>query len=260
MYNRRVARDITELAPIPADERVAYGNDPNQFFDVWRSRRTSTLGAAVMIHGGFWRARYDLLHVSHMCEALAQTGIATVSLEYRRVGNAGGGWPGTFEDVVAGFKAAVKFLGALKTIVLGHSAGGHLALRIASEPLPIHGVVALAPVADLREAYKLHLGNDAVVKFLGGTPEKIPAIYDEACPSKHASNGWLVLFHGTADDTVPFNLSRRFVEARSRDVGRRTLFLLPGADHFALIDPESTAWPFVKEKVDELLRLRYGGA
>ena len=253
-------RDITDVAPIPADERVAYGDDANQFFDVWRPKGRPPQGAAVVIHGGFWRARYDLAHVSHMCEALARGGVATASLEYRRVGNAGGGWPGTFEDVVAGFTVAAKYLGAAKTIVLGHSAGGHLALRVASEPLAIHGVVALAPVADLRAAYDLQLSNDAVAEFLGGTPQQIPDVYDAACPTKHASNSWLLLLHGTGDDTVPFSLSRSFVEARSRDVGRRTLFPLPGTGHFALIDPESPAWPFVKDKVDELLRLGYGGA
>lgn len=254
-----MARDITELPPTKADERVAYGEDANQLFDVWRPKGKPARGAAVVIHGGFWRAKYDLLHASHMCAALAREGVAVASLEYRRVGNPGGGWPGTFDDVVAGFKAAAKFLGSTKTIAIGHSAGGHLALRIASEPLPIHGVVALAPVADLRMAYELHLSNDAVVEFLGGTPAEIPAVYDEACPSKHASSSWLVLLHGAADDIVPITVSRSFVEARSRDVGRRTLRSLPDTDHFALIDPESKAWSFVKEKVDELLRLGYGG-
>jgi acetyl esterase/lipase len=246
-------RDITELPPIPADERIAYGKDANQFFDVWRPMGKPARGAAVVIHGGFWRARYDLQHVSHMCEALARGDVATASLEYRRVGNPGGGWPGTFHDVVAGFNAASKFLGAEKTIVIGHSAGGHLALRMASEPLPIRGVVALAPVADLRMAYERHLSNDAVVEFLGGTPEEIPAVYDEACPSKHASDVQRALIHGVKDQIVPMNLSMNYVEARLLQAEPVTLFPA-GSDHFALIDPESTAWPTVMEVVDNLLR------
>src|SRR4051812_29836386 len=205
-----MARDITEIPPIRADERIAYGGDVNQFFDVWRPRG-KPMGAAVVIHGGFWRAKYDLSHASHMCTGFARGGFATASLEYRRVGNPGGGWPGTFDDVVAGFSAASKFLGAEKTIVIGHSAGGHLALRIASKPLPIHGVVALAPVADLRMAYDLHLSNDAVVEFLGGTPDQIPAIYDEACPMKHTSNVRRALIHGVKDQIVPMNLSMNYV-------------------------------------------------
>src|SRR4051794_40004016 len=104
-----MARDITEIPPIQADGRIAYGKDGNQFFDVWRPKGNPARGAAVVIHGGFWRARYDLLHASHMSSALARGGVATASLEYRRVGNPGGGWPGTFEDIVAGFTAAARY-------------------------------------------------------------------------------------------------------------------------------------------------------
>jgi dipeptidyl aminopeptidase/acylaminoacyl peptidase len=251
LYNRRMPRDITEVPPIPADERIAYGKDANQFFDVWRPGG-KPMGAAVVIHGGFWRAKYDLSHASHMCAAFARGGFATANLEYRRVGNPGGGWPGTFEDVVAGFKAAAKFLAAEKTIVIGHSAGGHLALRLASEALSVDGVVALAPLADLRVAYKLHLSKDAVVEFLGGIPEEIPAVYDNACPSQHASRVRRVLIHGVNDDIVPMQLSVNYVEARSREMERVSLFPA-GADHFALIDPESAAWPVVMETVDEMV-------
>src|SRR4051812_21307607 len=91
LYKRRVARDITEIPPIQADGRIAYGKDGNQFFDVWRPKGNPARGAAVVIHGRFWRARYDLLHASHMSSALARGGVATASLEYRRVGNPGGG-------------------------------------------------------------------------------------------------------------------------------------------------------------------------
>jgi acetyl esterase/lipase len=249
-----MARDVSEIPPIVADERIAYGKDEaNQFFDLWRPMGKPTRGAAIVIHGGFWRAKYDLSHASHMCAALARAGIATASLEYRRVGNPGGGWPGTFEDVVAGYNAAAKFLGATKAIAIGHSAGGHLALRMASEAVQMNGVVALAPVADLRAAYELHLSNDAVVEFLGGTPGLIPTIYDDACASKHASKVQRILVHGTADEVVPLNLSVQFMQARSLDVRRATLVSIPGADHMELIDPESTAWPIVMEAVGELL-------
>jgi acetyl esterase/lipase len=88
-----MSRDITSLPPIAADERVTFGTDPSQFFDGWVPRDAPARGAAIMIHGGFWRARYDLTHASHLCVALAANGIAVVSLEYRRVGD-GGGWRG----------------------------------------------------------------------------------------------------------------------------------------------------------------------
>ena len=89
---------------------------------------------------------------------------------------------------MAGVKAASERLGRAP-VVIGHSAGGHLALRLASEPVPLKAVVALAPVADLRLAYELNLSNGAVVEFLGGTPEAMPGRYDEACASSHAVVG-----------------------------------------------------------------------
>jgi len=245
-----MSRDITALPPLPADRRVAYGADPDQFFDVFEVQG-SRRGAAVMVHGGFWRARYDLAHASHLCAAVARQGIATASLEYRRVGN-GGGWPATLEDVIAGTRAAAAHLGSVP-VVLGHSAGGHLALRVASEPLEIRGVVALAPVADLRFCYDLHLSHDAVAEFLGATPAERPDLYDAACPSRHASSAVRILLHGADDIVVPIALSRAYLGARSGDAARPQLVELPGAGHFDLIDPESPAWPVVLENVLRLL-------
>ena len=91
---------------------------------------------AIVIHGGFWRVEYGLDHIGHLCRELARQGIASWSLEYRRVGNPGGGWPNTFRDVVSGFKAArVRFADPANVVVIGHSAGGHLALRLAFDEL-----------------------------------------------------------------------------------------------------------------------------
>src|SRR5215831_12973469 len=128
--------DILTLPPPPADTRISYGTDPNQFADL-RLPKTKGLFSVVMnIHGGFWRAKYDLSHAGHLCAALTSKGLATWNLEYRRVGNAGGGWPGTFEDLLLG----VKFLESIawkyrldlkRMVVLGHSAGGQLALCLA---------------------------------------------------------------------------------------------------------------------------------
>ena len=235
-------------API---ERVSYGDDPNQFFELWRPEETP-IGVAVMIHGGFWRAKYDLGHANPFCAALAAKGIATANLEYRRTGQIGGGWPGSFEDVVAGVRAASERLGGTP-VVIGHSAGGHLALRLASEPVPLRAVVALAPVADLRLAYKLNLSNGAVAEFLGATPESAPERYDEACPSKRASSVPRVLVHGTDDEDVPIAISRAFVEARCNDPVPPTLIEIPDAKHMDLIDPESSAGAKVIEIVLQLV-------
>ena len=119
-----MSRDITAIPPVAADRRVRYGEAPAQFYDLFLPKHEPVRGLAVMIHGGFWRARYDLTHASHLCAALARGGMAVANVEYRRVGESGGGWPGTFQDVLSFFDAAVaEFPGPV--VVLGHSAGGH---------------------------------------------------------------------------------------------------------------------------------------
>ena len=246
-----MSRDITAIPPVPANRRVHYGDEPAQYFDLYLPATQPVRGAAMMIHGGFWRARYDLLHASHLCAALAANGVAVANLEYRRVGEPGGGWPGTFHDVIAGFESVQKDLGS-QVVVLGHSAGGHLALRLAVDRDPL-GVVALAPVADLRRAYELNLSNGAVVEFLGGSPASAPDFYRDADAISHKSAVGRILLHGTQDDTVPIELSRNFVAARAGDPGEVQLRAIENTGHFEFIDPESLEWSVVLETVKAFL-------
>jgi pimeloyl-ACP methyl ester carboxylesterase len=231
-------------------ERITYGSDPNQFFELWHPER-APVGFAAFVHGGFWRVKYDLSHASRFCAALAARGVITANLEYRRVGQPGGGWPGTFEDVVAGVRAACEHLGD-EPVVIGHSAGGHLALRLASEPVPLKAVVALAPVADLRFAYELNLSKGAVVEFLGGTPDEISSRYDEACASTHASSTHRQIVHGTKDEDVPIDIARSFAWTRLNDRDPPRLLEIPDAGHMDLIDPESLAGCIVLDLVTRL--------
>ena len=97
------AEDILSQPPPAPDERVAYGTDPNQFLEVRSPHGKGPYPALLNIHGGFWRAKYDLAHTGHLCEAVRAAGVATFNIEYRRVGNAGGGWPGTFDDIRAAY-------------------------------------------------------------------------------------------------------------------------------------------------------------
>ena len=205
-----------------------------------------------MLHGGFWRAKYDLTHASHLCAALAATGITTANLEYRRVGN-GGGWPATFDDILAGVQNVTEAFGE-PPLVIGHSAGGHLALLLAAHSPALKAVLALAPVADLQLAYALHLSNNAVADFLGGTPVQAPAAYTAADPVLHSAAVRRVLLHGTDDDVVPLALSKSFLEKRRADTGTVELIELPKAGHMDLIDPESPAWETVLDSVQGLLR------
>jgi acetyl esterase/lipase len=197
---------------------------------------------AVMIHGGFWRVRYGLDHAAAFCSALAAAGFAVANLEYRRVGEPGGGWPGTLQDVKAGVAfardRAAEFGGdAAHTVVLGHSAGGHLALWVAAEIAGLTRAIGLGAVANLPLAFALSLSNCAVGEFLGGTPEEVPERYVEADPAR-PSEVPRVLIHGDADDIVPVCLARQFAAPAGR-------IEIPGGDHFAVIDPARAAWKVV---------------
>src|SRR5262249_6327172 len=158
------------------------------------------------------RAKYDLQHAGALCAALTAKGVATANLEYRRVGNSGGGWPGTFSDLRAAYEYLTQNGGkynfdAKRVAVMGHSAGGQLALCLAAHESGIQAALSLAGVVDLQRAYTLHLSHDAVVEFLGGTPAEVPDHYREADPMKLAMAARQWLIHGTEDDTVPVEFS-----------------------------------------------------
>ena len=275
--------DILSKTPPPADARIAYGSDPHQFGDLRipkgpdhyptatevipsepvpaRGRRGRVEGPAsplaIVIHGGFWRARYDLVHAGHLCAALTKAGIATWNLEYRRVGDSGGGWPGSLQDIAAAVRfvprlAKLAPLDTRRVIVIGHSAGGHLALTIAAHESALDAVIALAPISDLRRAHELHLSNDAVVEFLGGTPSQVPEHYSQASPMELEIASSQILIHGKADDIVPIAMSRSYVEHKQRRKEKMSLEELE-CGHFELIDPSSTAWEHVQRAALSLL-------
>jgi acetyl esterase/lipase len=233
-------------------KRIPYGTDASQVFEVWHPEQAAA-SFAVFIHGGFWREKYDLSHANPFCAALAAVGVITANLEYRRVGQPGGGWPGTFADVVAGVKAASQLVGRLP-VVVGHSAGGHLALLLAGKPVRLKAVIGLAPVADLRLAYELNLSSGAVVEFMGGTPVAMPHRYDEACANSHASSAPSLIVHGTNDEDVPIDLTRAFMWTRRNHPEPPSLLEIPDAGHMDLIDPESPAGLTVIDLVTRLAR------
>jgi acetyl esterase/lipase len=245
-------RDVTTIPPLPATRRIAYGPDENQFIDLFEPQTTSHSEIVMMIHGGFWRAKYDLRHASHLCAALAREGITVANVEYRRVGDLGGGWPGSLHDVQKACEAIQEHFAGIPLVVCGHSAGGHLALLLGSEDRGLAGVVALAPVAVLRDACDLHLSNDAVLEFMGGTPSQRPLDYDEACPSRHPLISPATLIHGIDDDVVPISLSRNYMRLRHDDPVR--LVELAATGHMELIDPEDATFYTVAGAINDLLR------
>jgi acetyl esterase/lipase len=254
------AQSILDVPSAAPGVHVAYGPDPFQFGELHVPEGKGPHAVAIVIHGGYWRARYDLRHIGHFCAALAKSGIAAWSLEYRRLGNPGGGFPGTFDDVRAG-AAHVKKIAAQYSLDVrrvagtGHSAGGHLILWLAKQNvLALRGVVPLAPVADLRKAWESKLSASVVAEFLGGSPSEVPDRYRSCAPIEMVPMGVPQrVIHGDRDGEVPIAISRDYVSAARKSGDDCTLIELPGDGHFELIDPRASAWTPVRAAIGKFV-------
>jgi acetyl esterase/lipase len=270
-----MATSVLDLAPRPADARVRYGDHPSQFVDLYRpdagTGDARPWPTVVLIHGGYYRATWGLEHMSHLAWALRERGIASWSLEYRRLGESGGGWPATFLDVAAGadaLRAAAPRHGLDpgRVVAVGFSAGGHLALWLAGRhrrlagdlhgpaPLALRGAIALAGVVDLRRGSELGLSRGVVDELLGGRPDAVPDRLAAASPYELLPLGLRqLLIHGALDEHVPIELSRRYVE-RARAYGDPVELLeLPETGHFELIDPRLLQGREVIERTERML-------
>jgi len=249
------SEDILSKKPPDPDLRIPYGPDNNQFIDVRVPAGAGPHPVVFFIHGGYWRAKYDLTYAGHLCDALKKAGIASWNVEYRRVGNPGGGWPGTFDDLRNAYRALYSHqddmlvkLDLKRLCVAGHSVGGQLALCLAAHEPEIKRVLSLAGVLDLRRAWELHLSNDAVVEFLGGTPTEVPEHYREASPAERPiPNTIQKLVHGTSDDAVPYELSRNYADKKKKAGENVELITLPQTGHFEIVDPSSAVWPKIEQ-------------
>ena len=264
--------------PIPVPLR--YGADPSQYAVLHLPPGAPTaapLPVVVVIHGGYWRSAYGLELGTPLAVDLTNADVAALNVEYRRVG-AGGGFPQTLADVAAAVDLLAtdaadaasrtgRTLDLQNVVLLGHSAGGHLAVWAASRsrlraPSPgagpavtPKGVVSQAGVLDLVAAAQQNLGGGAVTDLLGGDPATQAARYAIASPAALVPAVCpVVAVHGTADDVVPIDQSRRYVAAATAARGEARIVELDGVDHFQLIDPATPAWRTIRDQVLGLLR------
>lgn len=238
---------------------LAYGQLPDQVGDLYlpvNARPTPNnlpsggLRVICLLHGGFWRLPWARDSIAPIAVDLARRGFAVWNLEYRRVGDLGGGWSGTLDDVTAGidYLAFVSRSGipldTRRVMVVGHSAGGQLALwsarRDDRRAVRITAVAGLAAVADLVLAYELKTGNGAVNNFLGGTPHEYPQRYRAVSPAAMLPLGVKqLLIHGTHDEDVPVEMSRRYAKSAATARDDLTFVELATAAHMDSVDPTS---------------------
>ena len=278
--------NILDRTPPAADHRLPYGTLPQQFGELWiptlplsKLHSPHRWPLLVFVHGGWWKAAYDLSYANFLCAAMKAQGVAVWSLEYRSVGDPGGGWPGTMQDVAAGMDHVLKLADAFpieteRVIAVGHSAGGHLAFWLAArhhiphtsvlaqtQPnLALKGVVGLAGAVDLRLIIELGgffsftNGGPAVEALMGGSPAAVPDRYSAADPAELLPLGIpQILVQGSNDDQIPPTLPMRWAQAASRQGDSVEVKTVPGADHFDVVDPESKAWPVSRDAMLKLL-------
>lgn len=273
--------DVFRAVAPPADHRIHYGPGEYQFGDLRLPAEAAkrAVPLVIFLHGGWWKSAYDLEYAGHLCAALKSAGVATWSIEYRRVGSTGGGWPTTFQDVAAGCDYVATLaknysLDLNRVIAMGHSAGGHLAFWLSgrrhvpetsllhsSQPkVMLHGVIALAGVVDLRLTCDLSgyftFAHDEheVHNLMGGPPKEFENRYRAGNPGDLLPLGVpQVLIQGSEDDQIPPELPSRWAEMARRQGDAVTVTIIPLADHFDVVDPQSKAWGTVQAAVLKMI-------
>ena len=276
---------LTRTPPL-ADHRIHYGPSESQFGDLWlpplsTQNPSHRIPVIVFLHGGWWQSTYDLTYGGHLCAALKAEGIAVWSIEYRRVGSTGGGWPTTFQDAAAGFDhlaAVAKHypLDLSRVVAVGHSAGAHLAFWLAGrhhiEPhspiykprpcVPLHGLISLAGAVDLRltidlaSYFSFAHDRQEVFSLMGDKPRYADDRYRAGNPGDLLPLSVpQVLIQGGDDSQIPSELPARWAEMARRQGDEVTIHMVPSAGHFDVVDPQSATWPVVRHSVRTMLQL-----
>ena len=274
-------RNVLDRKSPPPDLTLVYGPHPDHVAGIWLPSMSHGVALAALViiwHGGFWRSAFDRQYLGPMAADLAARGYVVATPEYRRTGedgNGDGGWPTTFLDVAAAAEllpaaiaeAVPGIMDPTRIIYAGHSAGGHLAVWASlrdrlpmgapgrTEHLPpVSGILALAPVLDLRKAYRLDLDEGAVAALLGGSPDDVPGRYAATDPSLlNVPAAKLTIVHGDRDGRVPIAMSRQY-----RDRIGGSLIEIADGDHFAVTDPLSDGWNSVVRALDDLAGMPVG--
>ena len=266
-------KEISSLEKVPFDYMVPYGDEELQFGELRTPLTQDTFPLVIFLHGGCWLSDYNLEYLSAAAGDLVKDGYAVWTPEYRRVGDEGGGYPNTFKDI----QASVDFVRTLadiypldidNVVIMGHSAGGHLALWLATQgnlsaksslynpnPLPLKGVISLAGITDLVAYDKT--GNDcstAVAKLMGGQANEMKSRYFESGPINLVpSNIPTRLIQGEVDNIVPMSQGDTYAikaKAAGEDV---KVVTIKGGGHFDMVSPYSTAWKAIKTELAELI-------
>jgi acetyl esterase/lipase len=265
---------IENLPHPPAGEVIAYGDAPSQYGELRLPEGEGPFPVAMLIHGGCWQFQYGVDHIAPIAADLNEHGVATWAIEYRRLGETGGGWPGTFDDAVAALSkleelaAGRRSLDADRLVLAGHSAGGHLALWLASRerilederwrggvPDGLQGVVGLAAITDLAE-FAAGSGdcNRAVPVLLGEDDAHYADRLGVASPDRLMPPAVPVhLVHGRQDAIVPLSQTVVYVNNVNRTSGSANETLVEGAGHFDPIAPFTESWSEARSVILEML-------
>ncbi|MBN2625924.1 MAG: alpha/beta hydrolase [Spirochaetales bacterium] len=246
----------------------SYGPDPSQRGILYLPHGGSR-GTVCLFHGGFWKMPYDLHQFDRVCEALMLRGYMVWNIEYRRTGVPGREWTDTFEDAVMSVnhlkELKKQFSGIdLKNLtVMGHSAGGHLALWLGNHPetmietkLEIRParIIGLSPITDLMGCYEREAGGNAVEELLQCTPQEDRIKYESASPLELLPlNIPTLIFHGDRDEYVPVEMSEGYAGRSKEFEGDCTLITINGGIHMDFIDPGTISF----RKVLDALELRH---
>jgi acetyl esterase/lipase len=225
-------RSVFDLPTVDPTSTFNYGEFPEQVGDIFAPKVKKFNTLLVLIHGGYWRPEYDRVHLRPFAAALSELGYQVISLEYRRI-------PGNPDAMVADIDLAIKNLPSNDFILIGHSAGGHLALVACAKNEGVKTVIALAPVTSLLATYEMDLDKSAALEFLGEPanlrPDLDPMTFDPLSAN-------ISIIHGENDLWVPIELTRKYIEKLEGEGSSINYKELANIGHFEMIHPQSIVW------------------